>query len=73
MIRYLIQITVIQVYDPTTNAKEAEVKRFYGNLQDLVELTPKKERCFHHRGLKCQSRVSRDTLNNRQVWPWSTK
>ena len=34
--------------------------------------TPK--RCpFHHRGLKCKSRTSRDTQNNRQVWPWSTK
>ena len=46
MIRYLIQIIVIQVYDPTTNAKEAEVKRFCGNLQDLVELTSKKDVLF---------------------------
>ena len=35
-------ITVIQVYDPTTNAEEAEVERFYEDLQDLLELTPKK-------------------------------
>ena len=34
--------TVIQVYAPTTNAKEAEVERFYENLQDLLELTPQK-------------------------------
>ena len=34
-------ITVIQVDDPTTNAKEAEVDRFYEDLQDLLELTPK--------------------------------
>ena len=33
-------ITVIQVYAPTTNAKEAEVERFYEDLQDLLELTP---------------------------------
>ena len=34
----------------------------------------KKKRCpFHHRGLKCKSRMSRDTWSNRQVWPWSTK
>ena len=47
-------ITVIQVYVPTTDAKEA--------------------RCaFHHRGLECKSRKSRDTWSNRQVWPWSTK
>ena len=35
-------ITVIQVYVPTSNAEEAEVKRFYEDLQDLLELTPKK-------------------------------
>ena len=35
-------ITVIQVYAPTTNVKEAEVERFYEDLQDLLELTPKK-------------------------------
>ena len=32
-------ITVTQVYAPTTNAKEAEVERFYDDLQDLLELT----------------------------------
>ena len=35
-------ITVIQVYNPTSNAEEAEVERFYEDLQDLLELTPKK-------------------------------
>ena len=35
-------ITVIQVYAPTTNAEEAEVEWFYEDLQDLLELTPKK-------------------------------
>ena len=34
-------ITVIQVYAPTTNAEEAEVEGFYEDLQDLLELTPK--------------------------------
>ena len=34
-------ITVIQVYAPTTNAKEAEVQWFYEDLQNLLELTPK--------------------------------
>ena len=37
-------ITVIQVYTPTTNAKEAEVEQFYENLEDLLELTPKKKK-----------------------------
>ena len=36
-------ITVIQVYAPTNNAKEAEVERFYEDQQDLLELTPKKD------------------------------
>ena len=35
-------ITVIQAYTPTNNAEEAEVERFYDNLQELLELTPKK-------------------------------
>ena len=35
-------ITVIQVYAPTSNAEEAEVERFYEDLTDLLELTPKK-------------------------------
>ena len=35
-------ITVIQVYDPTTNAKEADVEQFHEDLQELLELTPKK-------------------------------
>ena len=36
-------ITVIQVYAPTSNAEEAEVEQFYEDLQDLLELTPKKD------------------------------
>ena len=35
--------TVIQVYAPTSNAEEVEVERFYEDLQDLLELTPKKD------------------------------
>ena len=39
-------ITVIQVYAPTTNTKEAEIERFYEDLQDILELTPKKDVLF---------------------------
>ena len=39
-------ITVIQVYTPTSNAKEAEVELFYDDLQDLLELTPNKDVLF---------------------------
>ena len=35
-------ITVLQVYAPTSNAEEAEVEQFYEDLQDVLELTPKK-------------------------------
>ena len=39
-------IMVIQVYAPTSNAEEAEVERFYEDLQDLLELTPQKDVFF---------------------------
>ena len=39
-------ITVIQVYAPTSNAEEAEVERYYEDLQDLLELTSKKDVLF---------------------------
>ena len=65
-------VTVIQLYASTTDAEEAEVQRFY---DDLLELTPKKEKnvLSHHRGLECKSRQIRYTWSSRQVWPWSTK
>ena len=39
-------ITLIQVYAPTTNAKEAEVECLYKDLQDILELTPQKDVLF---------------------------
>ena len=39
-------ITVIQAYAPTSNSEETEVERFYEDLQDLLELTPKKDVLF---------------------------
>ena len=72
--RQTIHVTEIHVCAPTTNAKEAEVEQFCENLQDLLELTPKKKRCpLHHRGLECKSRKSRDIWSNRQGWLWGTK
>ena len=41
-------ITVIQVYDPTTDAEEAEVDQFYEDLQNLLQITPKQ----HHQQQK---------------------
>ena len=60
-------ITVIQVYAPTSNAEEAEVEWFYEDLQDILELTPRKRCPFHYRGLECKSRKSRNTWSNRQI------
>ena len=48
-------ITVIQVYAPSSNAEEAEVEWLYEDLQDLLELTPKRFP-FRQRGLECKSR-----------------
>ena len=58
-------ITVIQVYAPTSNAEEAEVEWFYEDLQYLLELTPPKIYPLYYRGLECKSRKSRDTWSNR--------
>ena len=59
-------ITVIQVYAPSSNAEEAEVEQFYEDLQERLELPPKK--CpFHYRGLEYKSRKSRNTWGNRQI------
>ena len=68
-----LNITVIQVYAPTTKAKEAEVEQFYEDLQDLLELTPKKDILFIIGDWNAKAGSLRDTLSNRQVWPWSTK
>ena len=58
-------ITVIEVYAPTSNAEEAEVERFYEDLQDLLELIPPKDVLFIIWGLDCKSRKSRATWNNK--------
>ena len=47
-------ITVIQVYAPTTNAEEAEAEWFYEDLQDLLELTPPKKMSFSSQGTRMQ-------------------
>ena len=66
-------ITVIQVYSPTSDAKEAEVGRFYENLKNLFFWNTQERCLFHYRGLECISRKSRNTWSNRQIWPLSTE
>ena len=66
--------TVIQIYAPTSNAEEAEVERFYEDLQDLLELTPKEDVLFiiGDWNTKVGSQEIH-TWSNRQIWPYSTK
>ena len=47
-------ITVIHVYAPTTNAEEVEVEWFYEDLQDSLEITPKKKKSFSSQGTGMQ-------------------
>ena len=65
-------ITVIQVYAPTSNAEVAEVERFYEDLQDLLELTRRKDVLFIIGGWNAKV-GSQNTWSNRQIWPWSTE
>ena len=67
-----ITISVIQVYAPTGDVEEAEAERFYEDLQDLLELTLKKDVLFII-GDQKRSTKSRDTWSKRQIWPWNTE
>ena len=60
-------ITVIQVYAPTSNAEEAEVERFYEDLEDPLELTPKKDVLFIIGDWN--AKIGRNSWSNRQIWP----
>ena len=63
-------ITVIQVYAPTSNAEEAEVEWFYEHLQDLLELTPPKDVLFITGDWNAKI-GSQETWSNREIWPWN--
>ena len=67
----LFNITVIQACAPTSNVEEAEAKWFYEDLQDLLELKPKKDVLFIIGDWN--AKVGRNTWSNRQIWPWSTE
>ena len=67
-------ITGIQVYAPISNAEEAEVKRFYEDLQDLTELTSQNDALFIKGDWNAKV-VSQETpgVTGKSGWPWSTK
>ena len=66
-------ITVLQVYAHTTDAKEAEVDQFYEDQGDLLELVLKKKMLYSSLGIGMQSRKSRYAWSKTQIWPWRTK
>ena len=66
-------ITVIQVYDPTNNAEEAEVEQFYEDLQDLLGLTPPKDVLFIIGDWNAKVRSQETPGVNKQIWLWSTE
>ena len=65
-------ITEIQVYASTSNAEDAEVERFYEDLQDLLELTPQKDVLFIIGDWNTKV-GSQEYRSNRQIWPRSTE
>ena len=72
IIQQIIQHRSNPSYTPTSNGEEAEVERFYEDLQDLLELAPKKDVLFLIGDWNAKVR-SRDTWSNRQIWPWSAE
>ena len=63
----LLNIMAIQAYALTSNTEEAEVEWFYEDLQDLLELTTKKDILFIIGDWNAK------VGSNRQIWPWSTE
>ena len=63
-------ITVIQVYALTSNAEEAELEQFYEDLQDLLELTLKKDVLFIIGDWN--AKVGSQEIPG-QIWPWNTE
>ena len=64
-------ITVIQIYAPTIDAEEAEVDWFYKDLQEPLELIPKKGVLFIIGDWNDKVESQEITWSKRQVWPWS--
>ena len=66
-------ITVTQVYAPTSNAEEADIEQFYEDLQDLLELTPKKDVLFSIGDWNAKVGSQRNTWSNKQISPWRSE
>ena len=68
-----LNITAMQVYASNSNTEEAEVEWFFEDLQDLLELTPKKDVLFIIGDWNAKVGSQEIPGVNRQVLPWSTK
>ena len=66
-------IMAIQIYALTSNAEEVEVEQFYEDLQDRLELRPKKDILFIIGDWNVKIGSLRDTWSIWQIWPWSTE
>ena len=66
-------IMVIQVYALTSIAEEAEVNQFYEDLQDLLQLTPKKDVLFIIGDWNAKVGSQEKPGVNRQIWLWNTE
>ena len=66
-------ITGIQVYAPTSNVEEVAAEWFYKDLQDLLELTPKKDVLLIVGDWNAKVASQEIPGVNRQIWPWSTE
>ena len=66
-------IMVIQVYALTSDAEESDVEQFYEDLQDLLELSPKKDVLFITGDWNAQVGSQETPGVNRQIWPWNTE
>ena len=64
---------VIQAYAPTSNAEEAKVEWFYEDLQDLLELTPKKDVLYIIGEWNAKVGSQENIWSNRQIWPWNAE
>ena len=62
-----------QVYAPTINAEEAKVEQFYEDLQDLLELIPKKDVLFIIGDWNAKVGSQEFAWSNRQIWPWDAE
>ena len=69
--RQAMQIRIIQVYAPTTVSEEAN--QFYKDLEDFLELIPKKDVLFIIGDWNAKAGSQEITWSNRQVWSWRTK